>query len=128
MYENYCDIVEDDYELDDRSDEAYEKWRDERDERSFLNEEDLPDASKELNCTKCHGKFIGHKKRTECRDCNPKGVYNYPEDLEGKAFTFTNYCPKCGTWYEGHKHRAVCKSCYIKELKETHGQPNKEQY
>jgi len=120
MFENYRDIVEEDYEPDDRSDEMYEKWRDERDERSFLDEEHMPDASKELNCTECGGKFIGHKNRNLCIDCDPYKGRSYPEDLNGHKLDYRIYCSECKKWFIGDRHRGMCKSCYLKTLKKEH--------
>ena len=102
-------------EFDDRSDEMYERWRDERDDRSFLQEENLPDASKELKCTKCGNRFIGHKNRSICRDCFPHGVHNYPEDLLMKDGSYHNYCSDCEEWYVGHISRKRCKVCQLKK-------------
>lgn len=62
-------LDDDEFEVFDDSDYLYEHWRDERDERSFLDEEHLPNACKTLVCEKCGGVFIGKKERKLCKLC-----------------------------------------------------------
>jgi len=67
------ELPDDDFiEVYDDSDYLYDRWRDERDDRSFLDEEDLPNASTNLVCKKCGNIFIGNKSRKFCKWCEPK--------------------------------------------------------
>jgi len=74
MKEAHLEPPDDDRETleeiaDAMSDILYENWRDERDERSFLDEEHLPHTKKNLKCRLCFGEFIGISTRKLCKTC-----------------------------------------------------------